>query len=86
MSDVWKWNDGDYVEHRAAPGTVWQIRGMERFAVGGPVVSLKYIGGEPITYEQRRVIFDVYDLGTETRACSLCDANPMMVLALAAQK
>ena len=83
MSDVWRWNEGDYVEHRATPGTVWQIRGLDRFSSFGPIASLRYIGGASITYQQREQIFDVWEApSAESRVRNLREANPMLVLAL----
>ena len=77
---------GDFVEHNAAPGVVWEVLTVDPYMDSGPQATLRYVGGDPITYEQMCRVFNVF--GPASRVCrsrELVEANPMLTLAAVAQ-
>lgn len=76
---------GDYVEHRSARNTIWEVVAVEPWTPDGGQAKLRWVGGERITYEARLRIFEVYDGGDVALIRDLCPANPMLVIALVSQ-
>jgi len=86
MSDFDRIQPGDFVEHKAAPGVVWEVISTDPYMSGGPQATLKHIGGDPLTYQQSCQVFSVF--GTASRVCrarDLDEANAMLTLAAIAQ-
>jgi hypothetical protein len=76
---------GDYVEHRLAPNTIWEAVAVDPWTPDGGQATLRWIGGQPITYELRKRIFNVFINGSVTRIRELNSPNPMMLIALVSQ-
>lgn len=87
MLDLDRIKPGDFVEHKAAPGVVWEVRATDPYAAGGPQATLKYVGGDPTTYEQICRVFTVFEPSARTCwARDLYEANAMLTLAAIAQQ
>lgn len=82
-----RFNPGDFVEHRMADNVVWEIMVVDRYVSGGPHATLRHVGGDPLTYEQTRRIFNVFDPSSRVcRTRDLVEANAMLTLAAIAQQ
>lgn len=76
---------GDYVEHRSARNTIWEVVAVDSWTPDGGQAKLRWVGGEKITYDMRPKIFEVYEGGDVALIRHLRPANPMLVIALVSQ-
>jgi hypothetical protein len=81
-----RFETGDFVEHRAAPGVVWEIVVLDLYMSGGPRAKLKHVGGDRLTYEQTCRVLNVFE--PSASICwvrDLVEANAMLTLAAVVQ-